>query len=424
MRQSQTLELELSEKRSELAAVTSTLNKAAEEGKDAEANDISKADTLTREIRSLEIRKRAAIISEEQEDTEARAGDGLDAEHREFMEIRGRSQLHSFIVAAREMRAVDGAEGELLDAMKIGRVGPNGGAAFPLAMLAPEPRREVRTTTDTDTSLAQQTWLDRLFAGTAAAHIGISFQSVPAGEASFPITSAGAAFGQVAREAAIGDAAWVVGVTKAEPKRGGVRAKFTMEDAARIPGLEGALQRDLRAALTEGVDRAVFLGDATANAVITGLDDAAITEVTLTQANKVKWPETLQAFIGMLDGKHAMEPSDLNIVASVGASRLWYGTQANSNRNESVAQVMRGNGLSWMTRGEIDTNTANGDFGAFVGRARGIAGAGVAAVWNAGEMLRDPYTGSATGEVAITLSYLWDFVLPRLASFRRLKFVT
>ena len=44
--------------------------------------------------------------------------------------------------------------------------------------------------------------------------------------------------------------------------------------------------------------------------------------------------------------------------------------------------------------------------------------------WEAGELIRDPYSGAAKGEVALTLCYLWDFALPRESSFPRIKFVT
>ena len=54
----------------------------------------------------------------------------------------------------------------------------------------------------------------------------------------------------------------------------------------------------------------------------------------------------------------------------------------------------------------------------------GLNGAGVAAVWEAGELIRDPYSGAAKGEVALTLCYLWDFGLPRTSNFQRIKFVT
>ena len=181
-------------------------------------------------------------------------------------------------------------------------------------------------------------------------------------------------------------------------------------------------------ALTEGVDRAIFIGDAGGSgtdADIVGLRTAAITETTITQTNKIKGPETLAAFTAMVDGIHANMFGDLNIVAAVGAWRLWENTVINSAAdNMTLAAFLRVAGLSWSARGEIETNTGNNNFGAFVGRKMGLDGAGVAALWSAGEMIRDPYSGAAKGEVALTLVYLWDFGLPRTSSFQRLKFVT
>ena len=52
------------------------------------------------------------------------------------------------------------------------------------------------------------------------------------------------------------------------------------------------------------------------------------------------------------------------------------------------------NGIHWTTRGDIEANSLNGDFGAFVGRARGIEGSAIAAVWDAGELIRDHYTNA------------------------------
>ena len=160
-----------------------------------------------------------------------------------------------------------------------------------------------------------------------------------------------------------------------KPKRNAVRLLFSIEDAARIPGLESALTRDLRMALVEGVDRAIFLGDATAtgtDADIVGLQTAAITETTITQANKILVPGTLSSFTGLVDGIHAMGLSDLNVVASVGAWRLWENTIINSTAdNMTLAAFLRMAGLSWMARGEIEAATLNNDFGAFIGRGMG-----------------------------------------------------
>ena len=408
-------------------------------------SELALAESLTDELRSeldeiekgtadLERLLRAATIAVEAEETEQRdaaaTGDkeGLDTEDRERLQLRSKVRMARYVVAAMENRSVDGAEGELNAAVGIGA------NRFPLELLAPPERRVARTedreTTAVDTQTMPRTWLDRLFAQTAATRLGITMESVPAGSASFPVTTAGASAAQRGKDQAAADTAWTVGVTELKPKRNAATLKFSIEDTARIPGLESALTRDLRMALTEGVDRAIFLGDsgATPNAGdIVGLQTAGITETTLTQANKIKGPETLAAFLAMIDGIHANTLGDLNVVSAVGSYRLWENTIINvttATNNQTLAAFLRLAGLSWAARGSIEDATANGNFGAFVGRRVGIDGAGVAAVWDAGQLVRDPYTDAAKGTVHLTLCYLWDFGLPRTSNFQRLKFVT
>ena len=397
--------------------------------------ELSREDTLTDETRAeldkieagtpdLERQLRAAQTAVDDEEAEQRAAGAAvrqpegDAEDRERAELRRKVKLSGYVAAAVEQRAADGAEAEYNAAVGIA------GNRFPLELLAPV---EVRATTDTDTQTTPRRWLDRLFAGTAAERVGVTMESVPAGVASFPVTTAGASAAQRAKSQAAGNAAWTIEADELKPTRNAVRLLFNVEDAARIPGLESALTRDLRMALTEGIDRAIFLGDdgATgADADITGLKDAAITEETLTQANKLKGPQTLTAFTGLVDGIHAMGLGDLRVVAAIGAWRLWESTVINSDAdNMTLAAFLRTAGLSWTARGEIEAATTNGKFGAFVGRGRGIEGAAVAAVWEAGELIRDLYSGAAKGEIALTLSYLWNFGIPRASNFARLKFV-
>ena len=405
--------------------------------------ELAVADELTDETRAeldtietgtpdLERQIRAATLAVETEETEQRdaaaTGDkeGLDAEDRERLELRSKARLGRYVQAAMENRAADGAEGELNAAVGIGA------NRFPLELLAPPERRvtltEDRATTAVDTQTMPRTWLDRLFAETAAMRLGITMESVPAGSASFPVTTAGASAAQRGKDQAAADTAWTVGVTELTPKRNAATLKFSIEDSSRIPGLESALTRDLRMALTEGIDRAIFIGDsgATPNAGdIVGLQGAAIDETTLTQTNKIKGPETLSAFLALIDGIHANTLGDLNVVSAVGAYRLWETTVINSTSTvTTLAKFLRDAGLSWAARGSIEDATANGDFAAFVGRRMGIDGAGVAALWSAGELIRDPYTDAAKGTVHLTMCWLWDFGIPRPDNFQRLKFVT
>ena len=73
---------------------------------------------------------------------------------------------------------------------------------------------------------------------------------------------------------------------------------------------------------------------------------------------------------------------------------MWSHTLANTGASvdTTIAEFLRRFGLNWLTRGDIETATASGDFAAFVGLGRGLEGSGVAAVWEAGELIRDPYT--------------------------------
>ena len=111
--------------------------------------------------------------------------------------------------------------------------------------------------------------------------------------------------------------------------------------------------------------------------------------------------------------------------ASVGSNQLWGGSvHAATVENQTVGAFMRTNGVDWTTRGGIDTATANGDFGAYIGLGRGIDGAGIAAVWEQAQLIRDPYSGAKSGEVQLTLNYLWQLAFPRTANFKRLKYVS
>ena len=345
----------------------------------------------------------------------------MDTETRERLELRGKARISRWMSSAMTNRGVDGAEAEYAAAEGI----QDGG--FPLELLAPS-EAEVRATTNTESTVNTGSWLDRLFATAAAKRVGITMRSVQPGVASFPVTTSGSTGQQQDRSEATTAAVWTVGVTEMKPKRGSVRAIFSVEDQARLPGLEDALKRDLSMALQDSIDRAIFKGDAhpsTAAYDIVGMQSAAISEFTLTQANKVKGQETLAKFLAQVDGLHAESLGDLGIVSSVGCNVLWGSTiVAAAVENQTLAQFLRANGMSWTARYDIDTNTANNDFGAYIGRMRGIEGAGVAAVWSGATMIRDPYSDSSKGEISLVLNYLWDLAFPRTANFKRLKFVS
>ena len=211
-------------------------------------------DTIEQRTPDLERQIRAATSAVETEEAEQRAaapGDlaaGEDGEDRERAELRGKVKFGEYIAAAIEQRSAAGPELEFNASMGIA------GNRFPLELLAPPPERrtaeEHRAVTGVDSAVMPRRWLDRLFSGAASQALGITMES-RSGQVwrLIPVTTAGASAAQRAKDQAAGDTAWTVGVTEMKPKRNAATLKFSIEDTARIPGLESALTRDLRMAL-------------------------------------------------------------------------------------------------------------------------------------------------------------------------------
>ena len=387
----------------------------------------SELDTTTKRAQEIEVEYRAALHLEDDAVNKAREKFGDSPEDREKMELRSRVQVGNYISAAQEQRSADGAELEYAQACNV-RPG-----RFPLHLLVPEIER--RATTDVDAQSTQQSWLDRLFSESLSMNLGVTFKSVMPGTASLPVTTAGSNSAQIERAESKPDSSWTVSVINMKPKRHTGRLAFSMEDDYRIPGLEGSLRRDMQLDLAEKIDRSIFIGATSegsgTTADITGLTTATgVVEKELTQTEKTQADEVLSIFTELVDGKHAtMIDDDLSIVLAVGANTLWGGTVLEvTSETASVFKTLKmflmENGVTWRTRGDIEAATANGDWGGFVGRMRGIEGSGCAAIWDEGQFIRDEYTGAAKGEVGLTLHYFWDFALPRASNFARIKFVT
>ena len=340
-------------------------------------------------------------------------------------ELRERVGLGPYVAAAMAGRPVlVGAEAEYNQERGIKE------DFFPMELLArslPEPL-ETRALRDGDAATSQSSWLDRVFYDSAAAKVGITFQSVAPGVAAHPVTTVGGSGVQRGRTQAVAESTYTVAVTEMKPSRHAVHGIYSIEDDMRLPGMADAIERDMRESIVDSVDLACFNSDTGANenvADITGMKTAGISESTLTQANKVMADDTLALLLAYVDGRYAAGMSDLNIVTSVGTNVLWYSTiHAATVDNQTIAQFLMASGITWSARGGIDTSTLNGDFGVYIGLNRGIDGAGIAAVWESGQLVRDPYSKADTGEVELTLNYLWSLAFPRTANFKRIKFVT
>ena len=213
MKNSLKIALKISEKREEAAKLSGN----------PEATPEQRA-ALATELAALEASWRDAVQAESRESDVGGDGTGEGAEIRQ---LRGRVRVGNYLAAALEQRAADGAEAEFNAARHIA------GNRFPLELLAL--REEHRATTDTDTATIPRRWIDRLFAGTAAAHIGVTFDTCAPGAASYPVTTAGAAAAQRGRSEGAADAAWTIGVTELKPTETRFAWSFRSETRRAFP---------------------------------------------------------------------------------------------------------------------------------------------------------------------------------------------
>ena len=197
----QKITLRLSEVRSRLNEISGL------EGEALTKEITAESETLQTEYKELETRNRAAITAEPDQAEVVTTG---DPEARERRELREKVKVSDHLSAALEGRGLDGAAAEYNQAL-----GLRANGAFPLELLTPAV--EQRAVTVTDTAVHARPWLDRLFADTAAARLGITFESVQPGVASYPVITAGGTPAQRGKGQAAADAPWTVGVSELKP---------------------------------------------------------------------------------------------------------------------------------------------------------------------------------------------------------------
>ena len=388
--------------------------------------------TATKLVRAVQVELDAAETAEEVRAAEARqkredaerefrqGGRGGDGETAEIRELGRRAQVVNHFRAALDGVPVNGVELEHNQARGLG------GTDMHIGMLY-QGEIERRATTDTDGQTNQMMWTDLVHAGTAADFLGIMASPVPAGQEAYPLVTAGAGVKMRGRGQSAADSAWTVGVKVAEPKRIASRIVFTERDRHRLPGLEEALIREMQMGIAEQIDLAVLKGNSTGDdgSAITGITGTSdIGAINLTQANKDKYNLLLQGIIGLVDGKFAMSIADIRAVWSVTTFKKLFAGVFTSDVDRLTAEIFSDIGLpQGRVRDSLGASDAASQTGAVFARQRmGLSNSAYLPVWENMELVRDQYSKSASGEIAVTMNSYIDFVVTRPGAFASLNY--
>lgn len=377
--------------------------------------------TLNRQLRSLETELESALLTEV---------DPVEtpAEDRGLGELLQRVSLGAYLSEAVHMQPLDtrSAEAELRsetlgDAAQPGQ--------FPLDVL--DPGEGLETRADAATTVAAAAISDRprpviarIFARSVASQLGLTPQPVATGDQTYPLLTGGASASMMTAGAARDAEKATFSGQTLSPSRATARYVLRIEDIARFGSLERVLRADLRAAISDAMDAQIISGNGTApnlsglTKALTAPDDPnAVTD----------WAAYYAAFTGTVDGKHAQSLRDLRVV--VGATTWTYAESLiRSGANdrgptETAADYVRSRVGSYTVSSFIPAAASNIQTN-IVHRAS-VPGLNAAwPVWRGASIIADPYSGAASGEVALTIHVLFSFKVLRTAAWVLFKVKT
>lgn len=378
--------------------------------------DTEKLETLTKEMRSLETRIQAALVSVEETIT-PREEITQDSEQRELADVYQRASILRFIHPLSEGRRVSGAEHELQAALGVQE------EQMPIDMLLP-PDPEPGTAqqrADTATTVAatardfgrQAMILDRVFTRTVAARLGVRMAMVPPGESNYPVMLTGT----TAAMRNIGtmqdaDAATFTGFSL-NPTRLHARYLFENIDTYRLRGYEEQLRSDITAVMSDAMDDQVINGDGTAPEVSGFFNELpAPTDPTAVTA----WADYYKSFSDKIDGINAYMIGD--VIALLGSETFSYAetlfrTGATDNGpRESAADYVRMRLGSYTVSSRIPA--AASDIQTNILALTSYPGENaVCPIWRGVSLLRDPYTNSQADRTVLSVTAYWNFKIIR-----------
>jgi HK97 family phage major capsid protein len=411
MLESNRIQRRQSEIREELSGLAST-----EQPSD---DQVQRMNTLDAEYRTNESRLRAALVAE---DTERRQA-GAELETRngsEWQDLIGQFEVRQAVAHLDEGRALSGATAEVVQELR----NSGGYRGCPVPYEALEQRAGETTAGGVPDPVQTRPIIDRLFPDSVAGRMGAQMVNVGVGELEYPVTTSNVTAGWAASETGdvTGPSAYTTTDRPLKPDQTlGVQMKLTRRTMKSAQGIEAAVRRDMRGAIAQAMDAAVFQGSGASGeplGVVAGAGTYGITETAIDAA--ATWAAFRSAVTTFLTGNAASGPGGVRVLIR---PEVWDGMDG---------QVFdAGSGIT-----EFDRLTAN--VGAVVMTSNGLAapsGSPAAsksllstsvggqapifvATWGAVDMIRDPYSDAASGGVRLTGLVTMDVTVSRTAQLQ------
>ena len=377
----QKLHLRQSEIRESINALLGTDSRSDEQ--DAELS------TLTAAGLAIEPEIRAAIVaSPDPQEVVTPTG---DPEARERLEIRSKTGLADFLSAAAGGREVTGAAKDY--AASVGCSPLN---RLPLDIFGNGGQETRAITSAPAVDGPVETAVPYVFQRSAAESLGIQMPTHGPGAVQIPRVTTAPPADVLAKDAAAPAAAAVIALDARTPKRISGQFEVRVEDLAVYPELEAVLGESIRGALSNELDNEVFNGSATGlNGLLLQAADVAVAPAVETYSTGIG------RFAALVDGSHAYSLADLRCVVGPSTYAQYMGLISDG---VPLADYLESKLGSFRVSNRMPAVAAKGQKG--IVTLNGGPSPIRVYVWNALEIVRDPYSGAGAGKVTLTATAL------------------
>lgn len=368
------------------------LNEIAGMEGDALTDEVRAEETrLQTEYRDTETRLRAAVAAEPDPDERTTTE---DSETRERRALRAKCGIADYVRAAVQGTVPEGAAAEYRDSLDIPARGAQG-VNLPLAVLDTLPGAvETRAVTaGPATDGPPEAPIGFVFQRMAATSLGVMFPSHGPGQAQIPRVTAAPPADTLAKDADAPSTAATITLDTRSPERVSGQFEIRVEDLAVYPPLEMTLAEEIRKSVGNELDGEV-------------INDLFNVAADVSAASAVETYATGRArFAGLVEGTHAYGYGDIRAIIGSSTFALYDGLYQ-ANGDMSLADVLMAKLASFRVSNRVPAVGSNAQKGLVTRMASGDPIR--VYVWNAIEMLRDPFLNAKKGQVIVTATALYS----------------
>jgi len=383
------------------------------------ADETRKMTELDTEYRAKEVQYRAALVSEDEQRTEAK-GELETRSEKEWTEIMGAFEMRQVALNLDEGRTLDGQTAEIVTELRS----QGGYRGIPVPYAALETRAGETIASGTPNPIATRPLIERLFPASVAAQMGVQMINIGSGEAETPVTTSAITAGWQATETGNvpGPSAYATLDRPLAPDHTlGIQMRITRKTLKQSgAALEQAIRRDMNGAMSQEMDRAIFNGSGAGGeptGVFTGAAAWGIAENALDAA--ATWAAFRSEVVAFITANAANGPADVRLLIRPEVWDTMDGTFISGTAVTEWERLMKYIGSVSMPHNALPapsgtpleskallTTTAGGVAPVFVG------------LWGAVDLIRDPYADAQSGGLRLTALSTMDTTISRAVQSR------